>query len=42
MPPNQLAQVQFQPPLDPVKLELIKNMPMGHLIKFIVTFEQVS
>ncbi|XP_043204708.1 probable flavin-containing monoamine oxidase A, partial [Amphibalanus amphitrite] len=40
LPPNQLARVNFTPPLSPVRRELISNMPMGHLIKFVVTFEE--
>ncbi|KAF0314577.1 putative flavin-containing monoamine oxidase A [Amphibalanus amphitrite] len=40
VPPNQLARVNFTPPLSPVRRELISNMPMGHLIKFVVTFEE--
>ena len=41
VPPPQLRAVRFQPPFSPVKQEVVDSMHMGHIIKFIVTFEKV-
>ncbi|XP_037094079.1 probable flavin-containing monoamine oxidase A [Pollicipes pollicipes] len=40
MPPNQLINVEFRPPLSPDKQQILRGMPIGHLIKFVVTFEE--
>ncbi|XP_043196774.1 probable flavin-containing monoamine oxidase A [Amphibalanus amphitrite] len=40
IPVVQLPWIRFDPPLSPPKREIIRSANTGHLIKFIVTFEQ--
>jgi len=41
-PPNQTMTVSFSPLLPAGKIQLYKQMPMGHLIKVIITYKKVS
>ncbi|XP_042241255.1 probable flavin-containing monoamine oxidase A isoform X2 [Homarus americanus] len=39
-PPNQLIKMKFDPPLPPYKQLIYENHPIGHLIKFYVTYKK--
>ncbi|XP_072309720.1 probable flavin-containing monoamine oxidase A [Eucyclogobius newberryi] len=38
-PPHLAAQIQYEPPLPSQRAFLTQNMPMGHYIKFIITYQ---
>lgn len=40
IPPQFVTRIDFQPPLPPNRRLLMENMPMGHLIKFVITYDQ--
>ncbi|XP_042869530.1 probable flavin-containing monoamine oxidase A [Penaeus japonicus] len=39
-PPNMINKMEFLPPLPPYKKLIYENLPVGHLIKFLVVYEK--
>lgn len=38
VPPTEAGKIAFDPPLSPQKAHLFQHMPMGHIIKVLVTY----
>nr|XP_027230105.1 probable flavin-containing monoamine oxidase A [Penaeus vannamei] len=39
-PPNMIIKMKFSPPLPPSKKLIYENLPIGHLIKFVVVYDK--
>lgn len=40
IPPHLSANIKFEPPLPLTKMELFKKMPMGNIVKYIITYSK--
>jgi monoamine oxidase len=41
IPPNCITSIKFSPPLSEDRKLLMENMPVGHLTKFVITYDKV-
>ena len=41
IPPNLIRKIEFSPPLPSIKQFIYDHQPIGHLIKYIVTYKRV-